>query len=444
MKQTLSLVRLSLLLCALLMATAADTFGQVINPAVGGVSVDAQGLISRVSPQEIKNLAEQLTQQMGEIPAGFASEVPLRKISLKKINELICNSVQEQKSLPYEARFLGGLTSIKYIVMVPEENDVLIIGPAESWTVGAENTIIGTKTGKPILQLEDLVTMFRAMSKPRLEVITCSIDPTSEANIELEKVRRQNWQRGQERAYAVALEKAMGQNVVSIQGVTGDSRFAKVMVAADYKMKQISLEQTASPVRSIPSYISLLGNRSRSISPRFWFSADYTSLAHDSTKKVWELGGVQVRVETEDEYTDRRAGTRRATGRTDPTAERWCDAMNKNFVSLAKTDPTFAELQNCMDLALAVALIVREDMLAQTSCRVPALTDDVTLPLPKYPVPRYVDSAATTRGNVVACGGVNINPFDVVDRPKLKTALDKIAPELTTSTGETWFANVAR
>ncbi|MGL4944133.1 MAG: DUF1598 domain-containing protein [Thermoguttaceae bacterium] len=445
MKRTLlgNVCRLGLAIISLgLFLVGGSAMAQVVPGAVGGVFIDAEGVLSRIPASEVRDLSQKLTERLQTVTGDLNDETTLRKISLKKLNATIQECLDAKRELPDSVRLLGGLTSVDYVVAIPEENDVVIVGRAEGWKVGPEYSIVGKVSGRPVMCLEDLITLFRAMSKPRLEVISCSIDPTPEAIARVAQVRQRGFQRGEERALAAALENAYGRNFVSVSGVPHNSHLAKVLVAADYKMKEIGLEQCESPVRQIPSFVSLIRSRGDTLSPRFWFEADYATLAHDSTKNVWELGGVTVAVKTEDEIVSSSNGERRSAGRSSPAAVRWCDLMTTNFEKLAQADPVFGDMQNVMNLALAVALIKQEGLLEKTKCRVPTLTDDITLKLPEYPVPRYVDSRSTISRNAVVCGGVNINPFVTVDNAKLKTSLDKKTEDLTKPVGDSWFANV--
>jgi hypothetical protein len=251
-------------------------------------------------------------------------------------------------------------------------------------------------------------------------------------------------------AYAAKLEAAYGKNVVSIKGVPARSRFGKILVAADYKMKKIGLDQEPSLVRGLPSYISMLTGRPKQINPRFWLAPEYTTVSHDSKKLTWELGTVKVKALSDDEYIDSRSSSRQSTGKLDPTAVRWCNAMTKNYDALGKVDPVFAELKSCMELAIVVALIHREGLLDAANCKLPTFSNETVLKMPKYqmlgyPTPQFVQSKSTIAKNgrsfVVACGGVEINPFGAVDKAKLDSTIDKQRKKLLGTSGENWWEN---
>lgn len=416
---------------------------QVVQSVVGGVAIE-EGLLRNATKEENATLSKEMAALVQVIPDDLDKEAPLRKISLKKLNAEMRQCIDQRRDFSPAMCFLGGLTSIHYVVAVPEENDVLLIGPAEGWKVDLTGNVVGKKTGAPILLLQDLITVFRAWNIDRPPVITCSIDPTPEAVAKMRRIESVSARPGEQRALAHAMEQANGNHVVEINGVPRDSRFARLLVAADYKMKQIGLGHETAPISGIKSYVSYINPSTRhtSVTPRFWFAPEYETITFDSKKQVWHLGPVKVKTLTEDQYTDSRTNTRRASGRTDVAAQRWCDAMNRHFNKLADRDPTFGELKNCMQIALSVALIHREGLLETAQCKLPTFTENAFLKLPVYSVPRFVAAKSIIHGNIVACGGVEINPWDTVEKPMLDNKLDKLAKNLTAPTQETWYADV--
>ena len=414
---------------------------------VGGVEIDAGGVLRTVPKKTMDEVGRTLAKLLEPLPADLNQESSIRKISLKRLDEQMRQIIARKDEFPDTVRYLGGLTAIRYVVVVPEENDILLVGPAEGWNVDAQGYIVGQKSGKPVLQLEDLLTVYRAWNnQQRPTVISCSIDPTPEALANI--VRLNNLPPPTARdvdAYAASLEAAYGMNVVSIKGVPERSRFGKILVAADYKMKRIGLGQEQSLVRGLPSYVSMLTGRPKQVNPRFWLAPEYGTISHDSRKLTWELGTLKVKALSEDEYIDSRSGSRQSTGNLDKTAVAWCDRMTTHYDVLAKVDPVFAELKNCMELAMVVALIHREGLLDVANCKLSAFADETILKMVNYPTPQFVPSKATTarinRSFVVACGGVEINPFGAMEKATLNSDIDKQREKLTAVSGETWWTN---
>lgn len=417
------------------------TYGSSV---LGGVEIDLRsGLCVVASSDAMRNLSKEMSRTFEKIPSDLSQQVPIRKISLKKIDKAICDTVDKGGYLPDAARYLGGLTAVYYVVLVPEERDILLVGPSEGWQVDSAGYVVGKITGRPVLRLEDLIVLFRTWyDKDVHSTITCSFDPTPESIARMSAVKnkfgiptRQN-----ARAYAYELEKASGNDIISINGIEKTSRIAKMLVASDFKMKQIGLGHVESGLRGLPSYLSLLSGSPRHISPRFWLTADYGVVSHDSHKLTWKLPDVKVNAKTEDQFIDSRSNTRIASGKTDPAAIRWCKKMDEQYNLLSRVDPVFGELRNCMGLAMVVALILREDLLDKSGCELKGITEDPRMKTPPLPEPKFVSGKSVIAKNVVACGGVEINPFATIQSAKLDNKLDAQHEQLAKTTGENWWS----
>ena len=413
---------------------------------VGGVAIDADGALSTAPKSAMEAVGKELAKLLEPIPADLKEKASIRKVSLRKLDTQMKEIIDQKGEFPDSMRYLGGLTAIRFIVVVPEENDILLIGPAESWTVDAMGNVIGKSSGRPVLRLEDFLTIFRAWNnQDRPTVITCSIDPTPEAMRKIGQVEKQFSVLTPQNinAYATAQEEAYGMNTVTIQGVPEDSRFAKILVAADYKMKRIGLGHEDSGVRSLPSYVSLISGSQKQRTPRFWLAPEYGTVAHDSKKLTWQLSEASVKALTEDEYVDLRSGSRQGSGKPDRAAISWCNKMNGSYAALSKIDPVFGDLKNCMELAMAVALIKREGLMEKVGCKLPTIAEESVLKL-SYPIPKTVPAKATVSKNgrsfVVACGGVEINPFVTLEGARLDSKIDTERETLSKTTGDAWWS----
>ncbi len=442
---------LGLAIFLVIFAQATASFAQYINDSrsstVGGVAIDANGSLVTAERSVMEAVGKELAKLLEPIPADLSEKAPIRKVSLKKLDAQMREIIDAKGEFPDSMRYLGGLTAIHYVIVVPEENDILLVGPAESWTVDALGNVVGKSSGQPVLLLEDLLTVFRVWhNQDRLSPITCSIDQTPEAVRKLAQLKRQYSMVGSENAnaYAAALEEACGLNTVVVQGVPQDSRFAKILVAADYKMKRIGLGQEASGVRNLPSYVSLISGSQKQRTPRFWLTPEYSTVTHDSKKLTWKLGTVSVKALTENEYIDARTGSRQTSNRVDRAALRWCSAMTSQYASLSKVAPVFGDLKNCMELAMAVAVLHQERLLDKAGCKLPTIAEEASLKI-SYPIPKTVPSKSTisrTGGaTVVACGGVDINPFMPIENAQLDSKIDGEYKTLSTMSGTAWWSN---
>jgi len=107
--------------------------------------------------------------------------------------------------------------------------------------------------------------------------------------------------------------------------------------------------------------------------------------------------------------------------------------MTERYDQLALADPVFGQLRNCMDLAVVAALIVKEDLAAKAGASLPMLMDENGLETTKLPAPKQVESKATLarqrRNWMIACGGVEINPWAIVDKAQPSDRLATVRTE---------------
>ena len=85
---------------------------------------------------------------------------------------------------------MAGLQRIEYVFVDKEKNDVIIAGPAEPWNVRPDGFVVGTVTGGATMRLSDLVVALRTVEIARQDPISCSIEPTAEGRLRLQKLLR--------------------------------------------------------------------------------------------------------------------------------------------------------------------------------------------------------------------------------------------------------------
>src|SRR5688572_10170025 len=204
---------------------------------VGGVSINADGVLALPDSPITKEMRDQIRKEMREAAAELNRPVTLRKISLRAIEDAVASSDKNVTfQLPEEIRFLAGIQRIQYILVYPDLNDIVLAGPGEGWKIDERANIVGQTTGRPVLQLEDLVVALRSVDAARQGGISVSIDPTPEGRQQFEKFMRA--QKQFTPAVVGGIEKAMGSQQVTITGVPATSRFARLLTASDYKMKR--------------------------------------------------------------------------------------------------------------------------------------------------------------------------------------------------------------
>jgi hypothetical protein len=117
--------------------------------------------------------------------------------------------------------------------------------------------------------------------------------------------------------------------------------------------------------------------------------------------------------------------------------------MTERYEDLALADPVFGQLQNCMDLAIVAALIVGEDLTGKAQVRLPMLLDAGGLPAAEFNAPKQVESKATLakkgRNWMIACGGVEINAWAMVQKAEQSDTLGAVRGKAAVQTGDRWW-----
>ena len=148
---------------------------------VGGVFVDAAGMVTSLEKSAKIAQRDALRKMHAAAPAELSPAVEMRMVSLRRLEEAVQAAGQSTaEMLPDDLRFLAGMQRIQYVLIYPEERDIVLAGPGEGWKVDDDGNIVGVTTGRPVLRLEDLIVAFRTVDNARQGGISCSIDPTRE------------------------------------------------------------------------------------------------------------------------------------------------------------------------------------------------------------------------------------------------------------------------
>ena len=384
-------------------------FGQ----AVGGIAIDAEGIVNSIDPAALQELSTARRAALAK--AGAVEPAAVRRVSLAGLMKAIDEAAEGP--IPADVIFLAGLQRVTHVFVDPDGHDIVLAGPAEAITIDAVGNAVGAESQRPPLQLEDFVVALRAIDAARAGGIRCSIDPTPEGLTRLQAVLRS--QRGigpDPDATLRRMEEALGPQVVSVGGVPGDTHFAHVLVAADYRMKRIGMGLEPSGVPGLPSYTAMVpaGGTAAAL-PRFWLEPAYEPLSRDPDELAWQINGRRMTCLTESDLLAKE-GVKRGQGAADGVAKKWCATMTTHYDALAKREPVFADLVNCIDLAVVAALIHGRQLDRRAGLDIAPLLDATKLPVPAYRVARTVPTVATKlrKGSgwvVTASGGVQFQPW---------------------------------
>jgi hypothetical protein len=390
---------------------------------VGGVKVDAEGVVRSATLAEKNLLLQELRGQTQDAKGALANKSELRMVSLSKLQTVLTDHLQQSKPLTDEILYLAGLQRVEYVLVYPEQKDIVLAGPSEPWHVREDGNVVGKNSRRPVLRLEDLLVALRSGEATQREAMSVSIDPTPEGELRLQKLLSQVSGNGFDpQQMEGAMKQAFGPQQVKLTAVPKDSRMAQTLVAADYEMKRLAMNLEPSPIRGLTSYMEMIrnGGTGKGKQPRWWITSDYQALQHSEDMLAWKIVGSKVKAMTEDQYISK-TGQRIGTGSGNKLAQKWSNQFTDNYYQLCLHQAVFGDLLNVMDLTVVAAMIQAHKLQQRAGCDLSLLmaTDARTLVTPTYAVPKTLEAQCSfVRGSagwtVSASGGVELNPWRTV------------------------------
>jgi hypothetical protein len=434
--------------------------------AVGGVYIDPAGMLretSTLAPADLRRKLETAAVE-GTASRPVSDASPLRKISLRRLEQVVTELHERGEPIPADIRYLAGLTGIKFVFVYPEEGDVILAGPAEGWEVLPSGDIVGRQSHRPVLQLDDLIVALRYAfaDGPADSFLGCSIEPT-EPGLKAHAAYVRGLgsiDRAKLPQILQGMEQAIGPQDIHVYGIDGSNRFALQMIAADYRLKRISLAHDPSPSKKVPSYLDL-AEKSATGGPqrqhRWWFVGHYDAIRHTADRLAFEFEGSGLKVETAP--TQSKQAPLRNAPKPTRAATQFAEMATKHFPELSEKIPVFAELQNLVGLAVAGVLVRQqadaapENHAAATGAeaadRAPAeryrpahFLHEKRCPIARLDAPKQCPALANARHvkdqfwMFSVSGGVEINPESLVRGDRLKPAVGaKLAEARAKSSG---------
>jgi Protein of unknown function (DUF1598) len=439
----------SIAVCVLLAATGSAS-AQFFN--IGGVSIDADGMLREAALLAPDERLERLrSESIGTATPDVAAASPLRKVSLRRLEERVRQWHSLGQPLPADVRHLAGLTQVRYVFFDPAAGDAILAGPAEGWNVAASGEVVGVHSGRPVLHLEDLIAALRFAfaENPEAPFIGCSIDPTAEGLKSYASFMRRldGIDRARIPQTFAAMEQALGPHAIRLFGIEGSSRAAAVLAAADYRLKRIALGHDPAPVREVVNYLDLslrrFNRRAAQKQHRWWFVGHYEAVYHTPDELAFELVGQALQVRTARTFPGSADEAHGDAGTADkhppaPAAVDFAESLTRHFAEVARKLPVFLELQNLVGLATAAELIAQQH---GESWRPRHFLDGAACPTAHWHVPQAVPSLANYRlvqGRhwlISVSGGVEINPRELAGRRFRREAPGPELAELRTTHG---------
>ena len=291
--------------------------GGIAGDQQAGVVINAQGVLKVRRVNDPGGLrAKRIVQQaMATLNSKLAKPSALRKVSLNRLEKAVARQIEKGEPIPDDMKYLAGLLRIRNVFFYPETGDIVVAGPAEGYAEDTVGRVRGLTTGRPVVELQDLVTALRAYPPrgSKLNIIGVSIDPTSEGLARLQrfiKTAASRFLPGNPAGFAAGMRQQLGLQDVTVQGISPDTHFAQVMVEADYRMKLIGIGLEKPPVR-IATFISAAtpGSLSGNALVRWYFVPEYKCIRVSANGDAMQMEGWGVKLVGG-------AGTGRRDGRT--------------------------------------------------------------------------------------------------------------------------------
>jgi len=400
--------------------------------ATSGVAVDAEGVLRRVSvPDPTGELARQRAQEaLVRLDRDVAKQSKLRKVSLTRLEKLIRARLAEGRPIDDAMQHLAGLTRLQYVFCYPETGDIVLAGPAEAWAEAPSGRMLGIDSGRPVLELQDLIVALRAFppgANEKAPFIFCSIDPTEEGLSRMQQFLHQFGRQAtpNDTQFIVEqLREKLGMQIITVGGVSPKTHFAQVLVEADYRMKLIGIGLEQPPVR-LTSYVERANPAQvgRNALQRWYFVPDYECVRVSDDAMAMELVGDGVKLVGENEVVGK-DGTRSVSSGGNRASEAFVKAFTKAYPKLAERAPVYAQLRNCIDMAVAAAFIQHQDYYSLVGWKPELFASEEAYPVETLNPPQEVETAVNSiwKGRTLVTpvgGGVQMRPTEAVSPTNL-------------------------
>ena len=390
----------------------------------GGIEIDAQGVLSQRIFQGNAQLLnrQRFAAAQASLNKDLQKPSKLRKISLTRLEKEVAKLVAQKKQIPADMKYLAGMTRISNVFYYPESKDIVIAGPAEGYFITADNRVVGMKTGRSTMQLQDLIVALRCFTPDgkKTKVISCSIDPTQEGLVKFRDTYTKiassgRFRPGMENQVIQMYQESLGMQKITINGVSTKTHFARVLVEADYEMKLIGIGLKRPEVK-ITSFIEKATPTSvaKSSLQRWFFQPDYDCVHVNDDETAMQLVGDGVKLVGEDESVTKN-GKRKRTGSMNRASTAYCNSFTRMYGKLAERAPLWGELRNLIDMSVAAAFIQEMDFYGQADWDLGVLGDESKVAVETLESPAQVAPVANAvwKGNYFMspiAGGVNIQP----------------------------------
>ena len=378
--------------------TDTDTGVAGINRPGGGVFINPSGVLFRNASMDVGMLnARQIRAAKTSygLSADISAESPMRCISLNRLE----NAISEADGIiSNEMMYLAGVQRITHVFYFPESKDIVIAGPAEGWFPGHEGAMIGVNTLQPVCELQDLVVALRAYppNGEGVGIVGCSIDPTTEGNVRLQQFVAQS-RSLIPRVFANGVRRSLGMQTIRVDGIPATTNAARMMVAADYRMKLIGLGLDGKPYPRMQTFIERTMPNASNALFRWFFIPDYESVILTEDRTGLELIGNGVKLVGENEVVSPTGERTIVEGELDPGSKAYTRSFTQHYPKIAEKALVFAQLRNWIDMLICAAHIQREDFYGKSGWSMEFFASEEKYPLERFTAPATVEPAVGMR-----------------------------------------------
>ncbi|WP_428308715.1 DUF1598 domain-containing protein [Lacipirellula sp.] len=329
---------------------------------------------------------------------------PLRYVSLSKLEAAIAQRQERHEPLEPAMLSLAGLQRVSFVLAYPETGDLVLAGPAGDWAGAPTGGLVSVETGRPIVRLDDLLTLWRRQRTEKSAAFGCSIVPRQEAlaNTQafLDASAAKPLEPSGRRKWLEELRSTLGIQDVEYYNIDEGSRIATLLLASDYHMKLIGMG-LADGVPGVKSYLATVRNGADGSPPpmavlRWWFSMPASTVEASDAHDAFALPERSICVLSENEMLAAR-GQRVHTGQSDDLNRKFAESFTQEFAALSTKYPVYGELERVFELALALAVIQREGLTEKVGWTPTLLLDEQRLRLPSSPAPTAVETVINHR-----------------------------------------------
>jgi hypothetical protein len=202
---------------------------------------------------------------------------------------------------------------------------------------------------------------------------------------------------------------------ITLTGIPAETHFAQVLVEADYRMKMIGIGLERPRVK-LKAYVDLVSPAAVSSNAlqRWYFVPDYKCVRVTEDGTAMELVGEGVKLIGANEIVAL-DGTRAVSAHGGAASRRFTEGFTAKYEEIAHAVPVYAQLRNCIDLAVAAAFIQEQDFYGRAGWSMDLLQDESRYQVQNVAVPERVETvvASVWKGRHLMTpvgGGVHIQP----------------------------------